>query len=69
MKKIHVDHQSITKAVTWFREQYDVPIEESIIKEFQEEFNCEVIMDKSNFSVWIEFESESDYNWFILRWS
>lgn len=69
MKKIHVDDQSITRAVTWFREQSAIPIEESIIKEFQEEFNCEVIMDRSNFAVWIEFENESDYNWFMLRWA
>lgn len=69
MKQIYVDDQSITRAATWIREQLSIPIEESIIKEFQEEFNCEVIMDRSNFSVWIEFENESDYNWFMLRWA
>lgn len=39
-----------------------------IYKQFEEDNSCKLLPDHHSV-LYIEFESEAHYNWFILRWS
>lgn len=66
-------HESTNNAGAWLREHLQIPSNCSVIDQFEEYFNCRIIMDDRN-DAWMEptkivFESSADLTAFVLKWS
>lgn len=70
MRRLDVEHKSVTKAATWVRDQYNIPDNQSIINLFEQEFNCRLIISKRTGKVTtITFPDNETYTWFLLKWT
>lgn len=54
-------------AVSYIREKYALKDSESSVRLFESEFNCKFTWDRGRY--YLQFNSERDYLWFVLKWS
>jgi hypothetical protein len=67
------DHHATDNAGIWLREHLSVPRHLSIIKEYEQYFNCRIDTDDRT-DAWlmpnkVVFETGADLTAFLLRWS
>ena len=59
----------IDRAVRWLKEQYQLPMYGSVITEFENEFNCKIIMNSWLSVDCVDFQTSENLMMFLLKWS
>lgn len=67
------DHIALENAAIWLREHLNVPENETIFKQFEENFDCRIDVDDHR-DYWMQpnfvvFENSRDLTAFLLKWS
>ncbi len=66
-------HESTNNAGIWLREHLQIPSHCTIIEQFEDYFNCRIIMVDRH-DAWMQpdkivFETSADLTAFVLKWS
>ena len=67
------DHTALENAARWLREHLNVPENETIFEQFEENFNCRIdVSDRKDYWMqpnFVVFENSQGLTAFLLKWS
>ena len=66
-------HSSTSRAAAWLRDELNIPMHETVFEQFEEYFNCRIVVEDRHDS-WMQpdkivFENNQDLVAFLLKWS
>jgi hypothetical protein len=59
----------IWQAIHWVRSKYNIPSNQITSPELKKEFGLHWCMDQYGLVYAVQFDTEAQYTWFMLRWS